>query len=311
MRNNPNPKNSSRAASSALAAFTFVELVVAMAIGAGVIMAAVLAFGAIARTTPARKQTGVQIGFPNMVTFYNLSGSTIAVSEAPSFSAAAMANNMRDQLLKDVSFASAVCCLPRNKANTIRPTNLVVPASLDPRGLVSPEQFRTLLIDTNSSVYTNFNPTNAVNGATTATNLTIYVLSAVDSATNITVTAIYESDYLTVTNSPSGVYASVRRYVGSSMTDYYHVFYPGQTNNAFTRPVAAFFTQSGTAGGDSRFRQAARRPFYMAWWPDPLRKNLASTYPSESTVSSNARADYMLQSGATSYFFVIPAFPPL
>lgn len=307
MRNNP-PKNSTPTGRNG---FTFVELVVALGIGAAVIMASVLALGAIGRATPTRIQSNVNIGITNMNNFYNLAGTTIAVSEAPNAAATAMAASLRDRLLADVSAATAIACLPRNRPNLIRPTNLIVPTGLDVRTLISPDRFRTNLIDSNSLTYTNFNPTNSFNGASTATNLTIYILSSASNPTNIDVRAIYESDFVTVTNSPSGVYACVRRYVGETMTDYYHVFYPGQSNNAFSRPVAAYFTPSSTTNGDARFRVAERRPFYLVWWPDPASRTLASPYPSEATNSGNARGDYMLQSGATSFFFTLPAFPAL
>jgi len=97
------------------------------------------------------------------------------------------------------------------------------------------------------------------------------------------------------------------------LTDYYHVFYPGQANNF--SPLAVFFSKaslgsSGTPAID-RYRQAADRPFYFVWWPDPARKNLASGYAPESLTNTNPRWDYSGMAGATSFFFVIPAFPPL
>ncbi|MEI6278854.1 MAG: prepilin-type N-terminal cleavage/methylation domain-containing protein [Verrucomicrobiae bacterium] len=297
--------------------FTFVELLVALCIGATVLVVAVMAYSAIGSSAPSRRQVNVQIGLANMVNFYPGSlGTTVAVSEAPSMGATAMANSMRERLCSDISFATAVCCLARNKGNFLRPTNISIPTNIDARTLVSPDQFRAI-IDTNSAVYTNFNSTtNLINGATTATNLTIYILCSTNSSTNIDVRAIYESDWVTVTNAPAGTYASVRRYNGESMTDYYHVFYPNKTNNAFQRPVAAFFTKSSTTNGDADYRKAENRPFYFVWWPDPSwvpypnATALTSKYPTETT-STNARGDYMNQAGTTSYFFVIPAFPSL
>ena len=287
--------------------FTFIELIVAMCIGAAVIMVAVLAYGTISRNGPSRRQSNVTL--TNAVAYYGTTNSLIAVSEAPSFGAAAMAESMRERLLSDISAASAVCCLARTRPNPsgLRVTNLALPTNFDVRGMVTPENFRTNLIDPTQSVYA------AYNGATTNSNLSIYILSYSGNATNVTVKAIYETDLISMTNNPPGVYATVRRYVGPLMTDYYHVFYPGQTNNF--SPVAVFFDQaslgnSGTPSVD-RYRQAAGRPFYFVWWPDPARKNLASSYLPESLTNTSPRFVYSGMSGATSFFFVIPAFPPL
>ncbi len=298
----PFPKRSARAG------FTFVELVVAMVIGAGVIMVAVLAYGAIARNGPARRQSNVTL--TNAVAFYGTATNLIAVSEAPSFAAAAMAESMRERLLNDIATASAVCCLGRNKPNPsgLRVTNLALPASFDISGMVTPENFRTNLIEPSQNAYV------AYSGATTnSASLSIYILGYSGNTNNVLVKAIYETDLVSLTNNPPGVYASVRRYVGPMMTDYYHVFYPGQANNF--SPLAAYFDQAslGSSGTPSidRYRQAAGRPFYFVWWPDPARKNLASGYLPESLTNSNPRWDYSGMAGATSFFFVIPVFPPL
>jgi len=289
-------------------AFTFVELVVAMCIGAAVIMVAVLAYGAISRNGPSRRQSNVSL--TNAAAFYGTASNLIAVSEAPSYAAAAMAESMRERLLSDIASASAVCCLGRNKPNPsgLRVTNITLPTNFDVSGMVTPENFRTNLIEPLQNAYV------AYSGATTnSTNLSIYILGYSGTTNNVLVKAIYETDLVSLTNNPPGVYASVRRYVGPVMTDYYHVFYPGQANNF--SPLAAYFDQaslgsSGTASID-RYRQAAGRPFYFVWWPDPARKNLASSYGPESLTNSNPRWDYSGMDGATSFFFVIPAFPPL
>ncbi len=311
--NNPKKNPSSRPAGSRpsiTSGFTYVELVVALGIGAMVIGVSVMAYGTINGQGPSRRQLNVDIGINNAFAFYGWTDAQTAVSEAPSFAATAMANSLRDQFFGDMAGATAVVCLARNKPNSIRPTNLTIPSSVNPRALITPDNFRTNLIDPNNLVYTNFS-SNSFNGATTATNLTVYMLSSGTNSTNVAVDAIYEADWVRVTNAPTGVYTSVRRYVGTTMTGYYHTFYPETTNNAFQRPVAAFFTKSSTATGDSRYRRAENRPFYFFWWPDPSREDLASRYPTESVSGTNARSDYMLQSGTTSYFFAVPAFPSL
>jgi hypothetical protein len=303
-----NPENRKLKTSSG---FTFVEIVVAMVIGATVIMVAVMAYGAIARNGPSRRQANVTL--TNAVALYGTTNSLIAVSEAPSFAAAAMAESMRERLLADISSASAVCCLGRDRPNPsgLRVTNLALPTNFDVRGMVTPNNFRTNLVEPLQNVYTSYT------GATTNANLSIYILGYSGYATNVIVKAIYETDMVSLTGTTPGVYASVRRYVGSTMTDYYHVFYPGQTNDF--SPLAAFFDQSSLATGTNqildRYRKAAGRPFYFVWWPDPARAKLDSSYANESlnnsTTNADARYYYSHMAGATSFFFVIPAFPPL
>ncbi|MFZ4777213.1 MAG: PulJ/GspJ family protein [Terrimicrobiaceae bacterium] len=292
-------------------AFTFVEIVVALGIGAMVLAVAVIAYSSITRFGISRRQVNVDIGITPAYSFYGATDPLIAVSEAPSFAAEAMANVLRERFRGDLLSATAVVCLARNKPNSLRPTNLIIPTNLDARALVTPENFRTNLIDTNNLVYTNFSTNSYGNGATFATNLSIYVLYSVANATNISVDAIYECDWVAVTNAPVGAYASVRRYVGTNMTDYYHVFYPDSSHDAFDRPSSAFFTRSNVASGDAHYRRAENRPFYFVWWPDPLNRTTGSQYPTEGSIPATARGDYMLQSGATSYFFTFPAFPPL
>ncbi len=315
---------------AAPAGFTFVEMVVALGIGAMVVAVGAMAYGTIASNGISRRQIDVHIGADNASAFYGApTNDQFAVSEAPSFTAAAMATSLRQRLYDDMLYATAIVCLARSGPNTIRPTNFLLPANLDARTLVSPEDFRNRLIDTNAGIYTNFSTNSLGNGVTFANNSTIYVLYAGTSSTNIAVDAIYESDWVGVTNGTPGVYASVRRYVGTTMTDYYHVFYPvdnpdgAHTNGIFSpiqRPVsfpaAAFFSRAGTTNGDSRYRIAENQPFYFIWWPDPMGKSILSQHPDPTQAAkilspTNASDYYTLQFGAASYFLVLPAFPSL
>ena len=295
--------------------FTFVEVLVALVIGAAVIMVAVMAYGAIASNGPSRRMDNVTL--TNASSLYNMTNSLIAVSEAPSYAAVAMAESMRERLLRDIASASAVCCLGRNKPNPsgLRVPSLTNPTDFDVRGMVTPENFRTNLVEPLQNAYV------AYSGATTnSTNLSIYILGYSGNTTNVLVKAIYETDLVSLTNNPPGVYASVRRWSGTNnmvVTDYYHVFYPGQANNF--GPLAVFFDQASLQTGTNqildRYRKAAGRPFYFVWWPDPARKKLASSYSSETLNNSTTNADtrfyYSGMAGATSFFFVIPVFPPL
>ena len=301
---------------SARAGFTFVELMVGLVIGAAVIMVAVMAYGAISSNGPSRRMDSVALGTNSIPLYgtniaYGTNATLIAVSEAPSYSAAAMAESMRERLLGDIASASAVCCLGRNKANPsgLRVTNLVLTNNFDVRGMVTPENFRTNLIEPVQNAFIAYS-----GAATNSTNLSIYILGSSGNATNFIVKAIYETDLLTLTNNPPGVYASVRRFVGSVMTDYYHVFYPTPANTnqpTVPKPLAVFFDQPSNTG-NFPYNVASNRPFYFVWWPDPARKNLAyNGYAAESGSTTNARAAYSDLAGTTSFFFVIPAFPPL
>lgn len=307
--------------------FTFVELLVAMGIGAMVIVVAVMAYGAIASTGISRGEFSINIGATNSGNFYGREGMW-SVSRAPSFAAAVAADSMKDRLLSDIEFASAVVCLPRNKVNAIRSNSFTIPANIDPRNLNTPNDFRVNIIDPSAAVYSTFtSSTNLINGATTnATNLTIYILEAATTPTNwdtpasravtVPVRAIYESDLVRITNSAGGpgMFASVRRYEGSELTQYYHVFFadnPRATNSAFkitNSPAAAFFS---VGNGNPLYRKATNMPFYFVWWPDPSRQNLASPYLPESSLPNTPRTNYSGNAGRTPYFFVIPEFPSL
>jgi len=290
--------------------FTFVELVVAMAIGAAVIVVAVMAYGAISEAGPTRRQADITLPGTTSIRLYGTNIPLIGVSEAPSFAAAAMAESMRERLLGDIASASAVCCLARNQANAAgRPTSLPLPTNFDVRNMVSPDNFRTNLIEPTPNTYSSYT------GAMTNLNMSIFILGTSGTSTNVLVKAIYESDFVTLTNNTPGVYASVRRWVGTTMTDYYHVFYPGQANTF--SPNAVFFENEslGATGTNAvdRYRKAEERPFYFVWWPDPSRANLDSDYkpPEAQTNAASPRFNTSGMAGATSFFFVIPAFPPL
>jgi len=328
----PRPSSFVLHPSSFFSGFTFVELVVALGIGAMVVAVAIMAYGAINSQGTSKRQLNVNIGINNAFSFYGWTDPRTAVSESPSFGATAMANSLREQFLSDVSSASAVVCLARNmpNINALRPTNLALPTNLDARTLVSPDNFRTNLIDPSRAVYTNFSSNALGNGATFATNLSVYILSPGSSSTNISVDAIYETDWVAVTNAPVGVYASVRRYVGANMTGYYHVFYPqvdsratnSDTGLQFTPiqrpnplPCAAYFSRSN-ASTTNIFSKAENRPFYFIWWPDPMNRTVLPQAPFSGQGNkilnpTNASDYYTLQFGASSYFFVVPAYPAL
>jgi hypothetical protein len=290
-------------------AFTFVEVLVALCIGAMVLGAVAMAFSTIVVNGPQRtKAVNVEIGTSVFNNFYGGSQSAVAAGQAPDFGAAAMAEGLREWFCADVSSAVAVFSLGRNGRSSaaMRLSALPVATNFDARTLNSPGAFAVFL-DPSATVFSPYT------GAMTATNSSTYILGRSTNAAEVTVRAIYETDLL-ATTSPPGVYASVRRYQGTNFTGYYHVFYPNETNGF--RPLAVFFDRSaltnGSAAADT-YRQAANRPFYFLWWPDPAAGTLADRIPYDQAPASTTepRAEYYQIGGKTSLFFVVPAFPPL
>ena len=289
MQNHPNRKTN---------AFTFVELVVAIAVGATVMLAAVLAYGAIVHNNfPSVQDENVR--FPDTTTlqsFYGLATNTISVSRAPNFSAAAMAEDMRSHFHDDVSHAVAVFCLGRDGANTLHPVAIPINLTNDVRTWTSITKFSSLLA--NSSTFTN-STSNALKGA----NLSVYILGPSTDTALLNVLSVYDTDLVTNTT-PPGVYASVKRYNGSTLTGYYHIFYTSDNwtvTNTFW-PLACYFPRNSSTWANPK-------PFYQIWWPDPA---FASLPPAANTSpGTNVRAGYTNMGGQSSFSFVVPAFPAL
>ncbi len=295
------------------AALTYVEIVVALAISAVVCTVAMIAYGTIVNRADLGRSVSEDVVLPSgaMFNFYGSNATTVAVSRAPNFAASAMAESLRERLYADVATATAVFVLARNDRTTsaTRPSTLPLATSVDARTLTTPDAFRTQFvtaIPAAAMVFTTYE------GATSTTGTSLFVLNTSGNSTSLTVRAIYETD-LVATTTPAGVYATVRRYQGGTCTDYFHVFYPDETNSF--SPLAAYFQKSalpltGNATVD-RYRNAAERPFYFLWWPDPSRPNLASDLPAEAITSGEPRAGYATMADRTSFFFTVPAFPAL
>lgn len=289
---------------------TFVELVVALSIGAVILTVSVLSYRAILGGTIGRSiREDVQMPSGAMAGFYGTNANYVSVSRAPSYSAAAMAESLRERFQQDVSTAVAVFCLGRSDRSSIRPTTLTMATNFDARTLTTPEMFRSFLGSAVSGASTLFQP---FTGVSTNTGLSTFILNTSTNQSQVNVRAIYETDFVT-TSSPAGIYASVRRYQGSVCTDYYHVFYPSGSGSF---PVqAAYFERDALAFSGvndlDRNKRALHRPFYFLWWPDPAKPWLASDLPTEVINSSEPRAGYAGMADRTSFFFVVPAFPAL
>ncbi len=288
--------------------FTFVEILVAGAIAALAITASVIAFQSVmthGNSFSERLDVTLDSGVLN--NFYGMNGTQVSVSAAPDFSMTANAQALRERLEEDIAAASAIFCLGRNGRSAYRPSTIALPANATE--LNSPAAFYSHLNTLNPG---GFSSSGFVSwrGASSATNASLFVLTPSANTNEAVVRAVYETDFVVTTNAPGGVYASVRRYVGGTNTDFYHVFYPGQTSTF--RPLAAYFERSAVpAEGNpavDAFKKAAERPFYFVWWPDPLERSLPSGV---SSTNALPRGAYTNMAGQTSLFFVIPAFPAL
>lgn len=300
--------------SSLFRGFSIVELLLALAIGAAVIIVGVMIFqGAGAGSRPSGTYVTVSLSAAVMENFYGINAPDVDVWVAPNYGCRAKADILRDRFWEDISKASAVFCLGREAGvlNSTHPSTISLPAGFRGQTVDLPSAFQSQLeasIPTAAGTFTGYR------GACTAQNLSIYILQPSASLDELSVMAVYDVDFISVT-SPAGTYVSGRRYVGDVLTDYYDVFYPaGDAAIAFS-PVVVSFERSvrlSKPEGDSidRLKVAAARPFYFVWWPDPAEPALEAI--SGSAFSANdPRAAYADMGGRTSFFFVVPMFPAL
>lgn len=304
--------------------FTLVEFLLALAIGAGVIAVAAIAYGTLTKSfgrSPSYETVQLTAGVLNAFygdDYFDAGDTDVGAYSAPSYGRATMAKVVRNKLYDDVGRATAVFCLAREDQTTDsqRPASIPINAEYDARKLDTPDAFRIYLVtELNDDMDGVFSP---YRGVATAQNLSIFVLGLSDpdpddaAVLNIR-TIIYELDFVAAT-SPSGTYASVRRYQGGVCTDFYDVFYPASAGTVEFLPVTASFERSArlaTDGDtDDLFKVAENRPFSMVWWPDPA----AETLKAESSVTfdtSQPRSKYEAMTGRTSFFMVLPLFPAL
>jgi hypothetical protein len=249
----------------------------------------------------------VTVGAP-LATFYGGTATTLDAYFAPSYGRAAHAEMLRDQFNEDLQHATAVFCLGRNVVNAIRPTTIPLSGTLLGSSVNTPEAFRLLLatnIPASATTFTSYS------GASTATNASIFMLSPSTNATSLTVLAVYDID-LTATASPAGTYASVKRYEAGTITDYYDVFYPSPSSAGIYafNPLVVFFPRA-SGNSTNPLGQAAERPFYFVWWPDPASPTLEATSAAATGGAGDPRSAYAAMGGRTSFFFVVPMFPAL
>jgi len=294
------------------AGFSLVEMLVAAALGAAVIAAAVIGFAVISGASTRGGRIDVQLPGETHSILYGSAASYVTMWPNPSYAEAAKARLLRDKLIEDVSAATAVFCLGRNGAGGVRPSQIPItsPGWNDLRACATPAAFRQFLIDNNAAGADVFAENQS--GPLSAANATIFILGGLTSQdfgnNTLRTVATYEVDFV-ATTSPAGVYASVRRYDPDNSavpTDFYHVFYPGESNgSAGFRPLAVHF---GRAAAGGTYNIAPNHPFTFLWWPDPLVSRLSGPIV-PSSGGSLLRSAYANMAGRTSLFMVVPTFP--
>ncbi len=300
--------------------FTMIELLLALAIGAAVITAGVMIFQSLtAGARPSGSYVNITLGTTVMQNFYGLNQASIDAWIAPNYGQRAQADMLRDRLWEDLEKANAVYCLGRADGvlNTTHPQTITVPATFRGQNYDLPEAFRLLLADAIPASGPTFT---AYRGASTARNLTIFILEPSDDVTLLSVRAVYDIDLVATTSSlGNGTYVSGRRYEGGTLTDFYDVFYltdgtdPTPPTIPFN-PLAVAFERSvrpseGNAAVD-RIKVAEQRPFYFVWWPDPAMPYLEA-FLGGNFGAADPRSAYPNMGGRTSLFFTIPMFPAL
>lgn len=307
--------------------FSLVELAYVSAMSVSIFGAAVLAFRAISvQQTKSTNYGRVTIGSANLQNFYGLrSTTTFNTWFAPNYGRSIRAEEMRELFHLDVESASAVFGLPRAGRSSVRPTAVALPASTPGLQVDTPAAFLSVLAASESGAATTFSsyrglpPTNTGNG-------TFFIVqpSLNTEPNQLTVRCLWEIDFVPVvgsTTTPAGTYATVRRYVGTTLTHYYDTFYKDDASGFgpvmvhFERAARASTGPSATAVGEA-FKRAAGQSFYFMWWPDPSAPNLrpsGGTTPTDlngsAVTGTDFRTGYSSHFGQTSLFFVVPMFP--
>ena len=328
--------------------FSLIELVAVAGLAAGIFSTAALAFRTI--TMHQKRSTAYQeisLGPAITKAFFDNPTGKLDVYTAPNYGITARTELMRGLFWDDVAHASAVYCLPRPRitvdigssttdkvrgVNYIHPKNIdVTPASGEApfvgTTIDHPNAFRALL-QAKAPVDSATNPfpfTNEYRGVPVITDLngSIFILQMSESENTLSVRAIYDIDLLDVAEPVGSTYACVKRYDGTTLTNFYDVLYPGPGSDqgaAMFGPVFACFERSvrkaypedaAIATQADAFKRATDRPFYFAWWPDPATPRLGGMPTTSAYATSDARRYYSKHENQTSWMFTFPMFPPL
>ncbi|MEM7600126.1 MAG: hypothetical protein AAF357_01770 [Verrucomicrobiota bacterium] len=300
--------------------WTFVEMLVAISMSAIFLGAAALVFSSISvNSKRLTRVLDVSIGTSTSQNFYDQSSGTVRVYSAPNYGRAAYAQTFRDLMMDDAADSSAIYCLPRNINNTIRPEFLRYEAGDDGANLPRPrldtsDAFRSFLAvsePTSTGIYDrsirSVPPTDRPQAS-------VYMLCPETDNGYIRVHAVYEIDLVT-TASPSGSYASVRRYKNGSLTHYYDVFFESGSGDAFAPLFVTFERKSRAAVNEGlaidRFKIAEGNPFHLIWLPDPAINPFKEPAWTNVEPASSPRAAYEHMAGKTSFLVALPMFPSI
>lgn len=292
------------------AAFSLIEILIAVSLSAAVFSAAAFVYQAIsANANPLGTLCPVTFDEGTLASLYGMDQDTINVYTAPNLARSAVASRVAELLLDDAASASAIFVLGRDAINTYHPETIPYPAGsiiLD-----SPARFLAHIADQAPSDTTAFGSYEALNPED---NHTIFLLQPSTSATELNVLSIFELDVIPI--SGIGNYVSVRRYVAGELTAYYDIIYPAGSGTSF-RPNAVHFFRRGLAGHlsstQAKFAVAEEMPFYFVWWPDPATRTLESPSnpPAPSVPANSPVLEYFQMGGRTQFHFTLPAFPCL
>jgi prepilin-type N-terminal cleavage/methylation domain-containing protein len=328
--------------------FSLTELVVVAGLAAVVFSTAALAFRTI--TVHQKRSTAYQeviVGPAISKAFYDNPTGKLDVYTTPNYGMTARAEIMRNEFWNDVAHASAVYCLPRPRitvsvtsdvADKVRGVNYLHPLTLDvtPASGVAPfagtsidhpNAFRQLLLAA-SPVDSAANPfpfTNDYRGVPAANDVngSVFIMQMSNTENALTVRAVYDIDFLDIADPAQSTYASVKRFVGNTLTHFYDVLFSGPgadqtppnfgpTFACFERSVRRAYPESGgIAAQANAFKRAGDRPFYYIWWPDPATPRLAGIPTTTAYTASDARSYYSKHENQTSWLFTVPMFPPL
>jgi hypothetical protein len=307
--------------------FSLVELAFVSAMSVAVVGAAVLGFRAISvQQSRATDYGRINLGTANLRNFYGINSSaTFNTWFAPNYGRCVRADELKDLFYRDIETASAVYALPRVGRSDVRPTAVVFAGNTSGLEIDTPAAFLSVLAASEASAGTTFWTYRGAPSAD-ARNASVFVVQPSQNTqpNQLTIRAVWEVDLVPIagtSGSPSGTYATVRRYVGTTLTHYYDVFYKDDASS-FGPPFVHFERAARASGGPSAtptgeaFKQAGAHSFYFMWWPDPgaakIRPNSVATATdlSGSAISpSDYRSTYALHYGQTSFFLVVPMFP--
>ncbi len=312
--------------------WTFVEMLVAVAISAAALGAGALAIASIsANAKRASSLITLNVGSSTHQKLYGPSRTTAELRTwmAPNYGSLIKAQEIRENMVEDARRASAVFCLQRRNIAAIndavvpamRPSQIPITAA-EQMGLDNHNAFRDLIIKTNGSlgseVFTaGYEHLPSLSGSEIGTSWSIYMLGMTTNELRIAVQYIYEIDYFAIGD---GHFASVRKFNpnSSAVEQAYDVYYENETDPLKGQPMkpnlVAFESSARRATANAsvqKFKVAVSNPFYLIWLPDPSINPLQKLRFLPTATTGAVREEYMHNGIRTSLPVVLPMFPSM